>query len=195
MITIAPALGTVFVLGVVAVTTTDCNSVREPVRNHFTGSADKDNPTPPEIRCTAAQTNDGQPIVRLQIRNVGTETIHILADRGMPYQLARDSNTLVIVQGINKPETDVVYEMAGVPSTRPLAPGRGLAWDVPVGRKMLQDHYLRRPAPASLQHGTIHVRCEVGWGPLPTRPDKMSLDEVLAWQRIEGYGPFDIVLP
>jgi hypothetical protein len=195
MSTMTPALGAAFMLGIVSLTSMGCNSAHEPVRNHIIGSADKDNLVPPEIRCTAAEPHDGQVIVRLQIRNVGTETIHILADPGMPYQLARDSNTLVIIQGINKPEADVVYEMAGVPSTRPLTPGRGLAWDVPIGSKMLQDHYLRRPAPASLQHGTIHVRCEVGWGPLPTRTDQMSLDEVLAWQRIEGYGPFDIVLP
>jgi hypothetical protein len=183
------------VLILLALTGVDCNSAPEPVRNRVTGSAGEDGPTPPEIRCAAAQGKDGRPIVRFKVRNVGTETIHILAGRGMPYELARDSNMLVILQGVNKPEPGVIYELQPIPPTRPLAPGAGLAWDVPVGEKMLPDHYLLRPAPASLLHGMIHVRCEVGWGAIPTRPGQMSLDELFAWQRIESYGPFDLVLP
>lgn len=195
MITKTFASRTALLLMLLALTSVNCNSAPEPARNHVIGSGGEDGPTPPEIRCAAAQGKDGQPIVRLKIRNIGAETIHILAGRGMPYELARDSNMLVILQGIHKPEPDVIYEPQGVPPTRPLAPGAGLVWDVPVGEKMLQDHYLRRPAPASLLHGMIHVRCEVGWGTIPTRPGQMSEDELFAWQRIEGYGPFDVVLP
>jgi hypothetical protein len=172
-----------------------CNTVSGPVENRAPGVGVDLGPTPPEIRCSTMPGKDAQPVVRLEIRNTGTETIHILADRGMPYQLAGDSNNLTILQGLNKPEPNAIYEMIGIPPTRPLAPGKGLAWNVPVGEKILQDHYLRRPAPASLLHGTIHVRCEVGWGVKPVRPDEMTLDNVLSWQRLQGYGPFDVVLP
>lgn len=173
----------------------NCSSVPGPVENHVTGSLAKVGPTPPEIHCSPGHNKDMESVVRLEIRNVGQDTIYILADLGMPYQLADNSNNLTIFQGLNKPEPNAIYEMAGVPPTRPLAPGKGLVWNVPLGERILQDHYLRRPAPVSLLHGTIHVRCEVSWGVTPVRPDEMTLEDVLAWQQIHGYGPFDVFLP
>jgi len=153
---------------------------------------------PPEIHCAAAPTDDGRTIVRYQIRNVGPEVIHILDGQRMPYRLATAANTLEILHGINPPDPDKLYNMIEIPLTRPLAAGESFAGEVVLPTKTLRDHYGEQPTPDSLLHGTIQVRCEVGWGPTAiTAADRgrMSIQQLVAWQQLTGCGPFNVVLP
>jgi hypothetical protein len=75
--------------------------------------------------------------------------------------------------------------MIEISLTRPLA-------------KMLRDHYGEQPASDALLHGIVHLRCDVGWGTTPITAASrrgMSIHQLLAWQQITRFGPFDAVLP
>lgn len=150
-----------------------------------------------EIRCAAESTGSGEVVIRYEIRNAGPNTIHILDGKHMPYLLARDPHTLVILQGIHTPELGTIHEMPGIALTRPLEPAGVVTGEVVLPPKLLHDHYEIHPTPPSLQHGTVRVRCEVGWGTTAiTTRDQMSIRQlVLDWQKVAGYGPVEVVLP
>jgi hypothetical protein len=106
--------------------------------------------------------------------------------------------TLVILHGVNPPDPNRLHNMIEIPLTRPLAPGERLAGQQVLPAKMLRDHYGEQPAPDALLHGTIQVRCDVGWGTSPITAASrrgMSIQQLLAWQQITSFGPFDVVLP
>jgi len=149
------------------------------------------------MRCAAIPAGDGGVVVRYEIRNVGSETIYILDGRRMPYVFARDPNTLVIFQGVNTPRLGSIYEFPRIALTRPLVPAATITGEVVLPPKQLHDHYYIHPTPPNLQHGTIQVRCEVGWGTTSiTNLDQVSMRELLVeWQKVVGYGPFEVVLP
>lgn len=198
-----------------------CKSPTEPVRQHTgeatskagsstpeavpesgptaaagTSGATRDAAPPPEVRCHPTTTSDGRIVVRYEIRNLGTETIHLFGERRMPYQLARDERTLVILHGLNIPDPDTIYAISTIPPTRPLTPGGIVTGEAVLGQKVLRNHFDGQLAPQSLQHGTIHVRCDVGWGLTPiTEGKRMTMDEFIRWQRLTTYGPIDVVLP
>src|ERR1051325_10705287 len=82
----------------VAMLAVGCGTAPEPLRNHASGSPLK---ISPEVACMNAQTPDRYPIIRYQVRNISSETVYILDGDRMPYQIADDSNMLVILQGVN----------------------------------------------------------------------------------------------
>ena len=175
-----------------------CNSRSDRLRNKANVASENSAPIPPEIHCAAARTDEGVVIIRYHIRNAGTATIHILDGRRMPYQIARDPNTLIVLQGVNPPDPPgALYELPEIPLTRPLASGEVFTGEVALPTKMLRDHHTGlRPTPPTLLHGTIHIRCEAGWGATPiTAREHMTMSELFAWQQLTGYGPFDVVLP
>ncbi len=181
-----------------ALAATTCEPPREVLRNTATRRTEGTGLIPAEIRCAAEPTSDGRIIVRYQIRNVGLETIHILDGRHMPYQLALDPTTLVILHGVNPPEPGKLYNMIDIPLTRPLAAGQRFGGEVVLPTGTLRDHFRRHPIPASLAHGTIQVRCEVGWGVSPITAAnrlQMTMPRLLAWQQIARYGPISVTLP
>lgn len=185
----------VLLLGVSAGLATGCNSSSEPSLP-IAGTAAKPGMLPPELRCTAARTDDGQSVIRYEIRNVGSETIYIPNGRHMPYVFTRDPGTLVIMQGVNRPEPNVIYEMRQIALTRPLAPAGVLTGEVALPPKTLRDHFDAHPVPPTLQHGAIQVRCEAGWGTTAiTKRDQMSIHEFYTWQSTVSAGPFLVVLP
>jgi hypothetical protein len=175
-----------------AVLAIGCGSAPGPLLNRTSGTPLH---TLPEVACTAASTADGRSIVRYQIRNIGPTTIYVLDGYRMPYQLARDANTLVILQGVNPPEPNVLYELPEIPPARPLPSGAVLAREVALGETLLRNHFDVKLAPTTLLHRTVHVRCEVGWGSTPLDTEHTSLRQLFTWQHITGYGPFDVVLP
>ncbi len=160
---------------------------------------DRKAPVPPEVRCELIRTADGRGIVRYKVRNVGHEVVHILDGRRMPYTIAHDAKTLLILHGVHRPiPAGALYEMVERPPTRPLAPGAIFTGEVEVAAKSLHNHNAGGPTPTSLMHGTIQVLCQVGWGSTPIteamRPS-LSFGQLMAWQRLSTYGPFSVVLP
>jgi hypothetical protein len=185
----------VLLLGVSTRLATGCNANSGP-SVPIAGTTAKPGVLAPEIRCTAARADDGQSVIRYEIRNVGSETIYIPSGRHMPYVLARDPDTLVIMQGVNRPDPNAIYEMPQIALTRPLAPAGALAGEVALPPKMLRDHFDAHPTPPRLLHGAIQVRCEAGWGTTAiTKRDQMSIHDFYTWQSMVGAGPFQVVLP
>ena len=188
----------VLAIALTAPTLAECNSAPESAHNRATDTIRMDGPKPPEIDCATVRSNDGHTRVRYEIRNAGAETIYMQNGRRMPYQFARDANTLVIIQGVNRGEPGTIYEMFERPLTRPLAPGTTFAGEVVLGANVLHDHYGGRAAPQSLQHGTFQVVCEVGWGLTPITEAvqrTMSGSELFAWQQVSTSKPLTVVLP
>ena len=167
-----------------------------PLHNERAERDREERPRPPEVLCSAGQSMDGHAIVRYLVRNVGRETLHVLDGSRMPYQIARDDHTLVILHGVNGPVPDHILVGVEIPLTRPLAPGEVFIGEARIGEPSLRNHYEARPAPPSLLHGPIRVRCEVGWGTTPiVEGREPSIRQLLAWQQLAGDGPFDVVLP
>lgn len=157
----------------------------------------KDRVMAPEIRCSTKPADDGRVTVHYEIHNTGSEAIHVIDSKRLPYQIA-DGETLVILYGVNSPDPNRLYNMIEIPLTRPLAPGERIAGEQALPVALLRDHYGEQPAPGTLLHGTVHARCDVGWGTTPITAASrrgMSIQQVVAWQQVARSEPFDVVLP
>ena len=151
----------------------------------------------PEIECSARPADDGRVIVRYEIHNASAEPIHLIDSKRLPYQLT-DGSILVLLYGVNPPDPNRLYNMIEIPLTQQLAPGERLSSEQTLPMKMLRDHYGEQPAPDALLHGTVQIRCDVGWGATPITAASrrgMSIQQLLAWQQITSFGPLAAVLP
>lgn len=181
----------------VALCATGCNSTTDAVHPGDTSPSRKDRLMAPEIQCSAKPAEDGRVVVRYEIHNAGGEAIHLIDSKRLPYQLVQGS-TFTILYGINPPDPDRLYNAIEIPLTRPLAPGERVTGEQVLPARMLHDHYGEHPAPDAALHGTLQVRCEVGWGTAPITAASrrgMSIKVLLAWQQLTSFGPFDVVLP
>ncbi|TMQ09181.1 MAG: hypothetical protein E6J91_31095 [Deltaproteobacteria bacterium] len=157
----------------------------------------KDRLMAPDIQCSARTADDGRVVVHYEIRNAGTEAIHLIEGKRLPYQLT-DGPTLVLLHGVNPPDPDRLYNLIEIPLTRPLAPGEHIAGEQLLPTAMLRDHYGEQPTPSTLRHGRIQVRCDVGWGTTPITAASrrtMSIQQLLTWQQIARSTAFEVVLP
>lgn len=148
------------------------------------------------IHCEAISSGNKTLDIRYQIRNVGLETIHIIDNGRVPYELIENENTLVILHGLHPPPVNRTF-MFGVPRTRPLAPGDVHAGKATWPKRFTQDHYGRWVTPVTLKQGTIHIRCEAGWWHMPVTdpPPFIPYDRLRDSQQLVRYGPFDVTLP
>jgi hypothetical protein len=155
----------------------------------------------PEVRCEAtSMLDEGTHLIRYQIRNDTSATIHIVDSRIVPYELIREADFLVILHGIHdfNPRQTMRTFHAMVPVTRPVLPGETFAGHAVWPKRIMRDHYSGELTPASLLHGTIRVRCEVGWWATPiTEANRASRSfyEVLDSQQLAGHGPINVTLP
>jgi hypothetical protein len=173
-----------------------CNTATD-ARPGDTSPSRKDRLMAPELQCSAKPAEDGRVVVRYDIHNTGPEAIHLIDSKRLPY-LRADGSTLAVLHGINPPDPDRLYNAIEIPLTRPLAPGEHLTGELILPARMLRDHYGEQPAPDTLLHGTIQVRCDVGWGTSPITAASrrgMSITQLLAWQQLTSFGPFDVALP
>ena len=182
---------------VLALCATGCSPTPEVSHPGEPSPTRKDRLMAPEIQCSAKPAEDGRVIVRYEIHNAGADALHVIDSKRLPYQLA-DGTTLVILYGVNPPDPNRLYNMIEIPLTRPLGPGERITGEQVMPLKSLRDHYGEQPVPDSLQHGTIQIRCDVGWGTTPITAASrrsMSIQQVLAWQQISHVGPFDVEVP
>jgi hypothetical protein len=152
----------------------------------------------PEIRCSITPTNDGTSRISYEIRNPSSEVIHVIDNNEPPYQLLRDPNTLIVLYGLHSYDPRVLPHIIEMPVTRPLRSGERLKGEIAWPMRVMRDYYGGHGTPPSLLHGTIKVRCEVGWwASAITEADRVRLRfrNVLASQRVVGYGPLEITLP
>ena len=176
---------------------TGCSSTQDVSAPGDTSPMRKDRVMAPDIQCSARTADDGRVVVHYEIRNTGAEPIHLLDSKRLPYQLS-DGSILVILHGVNPPDPNRLYNMIEIPSTRPLAPGERIVGEQVLPVTVLRDHYGEQPAPEALRHGTIQVRCDVGWGTTPITAALrrgMSIQQLLAWQQITRSGALEVVLP
>jgi hypothetical protein len=173
-----------------------CNSAPD-VSRPDTSPVRKDRLMAPEIQCSAITGQDGRVVVHYEFRNAGTEPIHVVDSKRLPYQLT-DGPTLVLLYGVNPPDPDRLYNLIEIPLTRPLAPGEHIGGEQLLPAVVLRDHYGEQPAPAALLHGRIQVRCDLGWGSTPITAASrrtMSIQQLLAWQQLSRSAVLDVVLP
>jgi hypothetical protein len=182
---------------VLALCATGCSSTPDAIPPGDTSPSRRDRLMAPEIECSAKPAGDGRVIVRYEIHNASAEPIHLIDSKRLPYQLV-DGSTLVILHGVNPPDPNRLYNMIEIPLTRPLAPSERLSGEQALPVTMLRDHYGEQPAPDALQHGIVHIRCDVGWGTTPITAASrrgVSIQRLLAWQQITSLGPFAVLLP
>lgn len=162
-----------------------------------TAAPNKDDMTDP-LAITVSVTGDNSPILMVHCvaSNVSDRVVYIFDSRRMPYLIAENA-TLVILHGVTPPPADRELNVIEIPTTRPLAVGESIAFDVALSPLRLRDHYGDEPAAAS-RHGTTSVVCRIGHGVTPINKDmraNMSIGELLKWQQISSSLPGAILLP
>jgi hypothetical protein len=84
-----------------------------------------------------------------------------------------------------------------IPTTRVLAAGDVLAFDVSLVPLRLHDHYGDEP-PVPARHGATTVVCRVAHGPTPIDAavrGRTSINTLLAWQQLESSRPITVRFP
>jgi len=176
-----------------------CSAASEGLYNTTEGPTHASPTTSPEIRCNIIPGKDGSSLIAYEISNLSADTIHIINDnKNAPYQLMRNSDTLVIFHGLHAHDSRALPHIIEIPTTRSLRPGEILSGKTVWPMRAMRDYYGGHGTPVSLLHGAIKVRCEAGWWSVPiTEADRARLlfPQVLASQHIIGYGPLELLLP
>jgi hypothetical protein len=140
-------------------------------------------------------------MVRVTIKNVADEPLHIFDSPRMPYVLEQEGD-LVILYGVNPPDPNVEYFMVEIPTTRLLAPGAEVEDVVGLAPLHLGDHYSlpRERNRAVTRHGEVTVHCEVGWGrtailPAPEEQTVHNIEQLMTWQALSRAEPVQVQFP
>ena len=155
---------------------------------------------PLRVRC-APLTEGSALAVRVVIENVSDGTLHIFDSPRMPYLLEEDGD-LEIFYGVNPPDPNVEYFAIEIPPTQALPPGEWVEDTVSLTPLRLGDHYSlpRERNPVVTRHGTVTVRCEVGWGetpilPAPEEQDVRNITQLIEWQQFSRAEPVQVQFP
>jgi hypothetical protein len=84
-----------------------------------------------------------------------------------------------------------------IPTTRVLAPGDVLLFDIPLVPLRLRGHYGDTP-PAPARHGAATVVCRVAHGATPidaAARARTAIGELLAWQQLASSRPVVVQFP
>jgi hypothetical protein len=143
-------------------------------------------------------TGEGTPAItaRCVAKNVSDHALNVFDSRRMPY-LLDDHGTLVILHGVTPAPEDRDLNAVEIPTTRVLAVGEVLAFDVPLAPLRLRDHYGDVPQ-GPPRHGAATVVCRVAHGDTPidaAARASTGISTLLAWQRLESSPPLVVQLP
>lgn len=133
--------------------------------------------------------------VHCTAKNISSTPVHVFDAPRMPY-LLDERGTLVVLHGVSPPSEDSDLNAIEIPTTRVLAPGDTLAFDVALVPLHLRGHYGERPAPA--RHGPTAIVCRVAHGATPIDTASRShttITALLAWQQIESSPTLVVRLP
>lgn len=158
----------------------------------------KDDMNTSPIAIDLSVTGDGTPAltVRCVAKNVSGRPLHVFDSTRMPY-LLDDHGTLVVLHGVSPPPEDRDLNVIEIPTTRVLAAGESLSFDVPLVPLRLRGHYGDEP-PAPTRHGATTMVCRVGHGTTPidaTVRAHTSINALLAWQQLASSHPVDVHFP
>ena len=156
------------------------------------------NSIPSPLAIDVRVSGDGTPAltVRCTAKNVSGQPLHVFDSARMPY-LLDDHGTLVVLHGVSPPPEDRDLNVIEIPTTRVLAPGEMLAFDVPLVPLRLRNHYGDEP-PGPARHGAATLVCRVAHGATPidaAARTRTAIGGLLAWQRIEASRPVTVQLP
>jgi hypothetical protein len=143
-------------------------------------------------------TGDGTPTltVHCAAKNVSGHPLNVFDSQRMPY-LLDEHGTLIVLHGVSPPPEDRELNVIEIPTTRMLAPGDVLSFDVPLVPLRLRSHYGDEP-PAPARHGAATVVCRVAHGATPidaAARARTSIGALLAWQQLESSRPVVVHFP
>ncbi|WP_157162519.1 hypothetical protein [Cylindrospermum stagnale] len=124
-------------------------------------------------------------------------TIHVFDSQRMPYLILQDDGSLLVLHGVNPPDSEVDYYGIEIPITRSVEPGEVVSYQVKLTPLYLVDHYERHRTPTDL-HGVVVVHCLLGWGETPilvSERQKKSVNFLLNWQHLVNADPIQVNLP
>lgn len=104
--------------------------------------------------------------VRVRVVNGSDLEVHLFDSPRMPYLIREEDGTLLVLYGVNPPDPELDYFGIEIPLTKPLPAGESVEYEVRLSPLNLHDHY-EADREATELHGTLTVRCEVGWTERP----------------------------
>ncbi|HEX2687745.1 MAG TPA: hypothetical protein VHN14_14060 [Kofleriaceae bacterium] len=131
---------------------------------------------------------DGTPAltVHCAAKNVSGHPLNVFDSRRMPY-LLDEHGALVVLHGVSPPPEDRELNVIELPTTRVLAPGDVLSFDVPLAPLRLRGHYgdesRRRRATAPPRWCAGRPRCHAD---RRCRTRAHSIGALLTWQQLES---------
>jgi hypothetical protein len=134
--------------------------------------------------------------VRCVAKNVSGHALHVFDSARMPY-LLDESGMLVVLHGVSPPPDDRDLNVIEIPTTRALAAGETLAFEVPLVPLHLRGHYGDEP-PGPARHGAATLVCRVAHGATPidaAMRARTTIQALLAWQRLESSRPVTVRFP
>lgn len=134
--------------------------------------------------------------VHCAAKNVSTSPVNVFDSPRMPY-LLDERGTLVVLHGVSPPSQTNDLNAIEIPTTRALAPGETLAFDVALAPLRLRSPYGDRP-PDPARHGVATIACRVAHGATPidaAARAHTTLSALLAWQQIESSPTLVVRLP
>jgi hypothetical protein len=143
-------------------------------------------------------TGDGTPALAVHCvaKNVSGQPLHVFDSPRMPY-LLDDHGTLVVLHGVSPPPQDRDLNVIEIPTTRALAAGESISFDVPLVPLRLRGHYGDEPA-GPARHGATTMICRVGHGASPidvAARAHTSINALLAWQQLASSHPVVVHFP
>jgi hypothetical protein len=158
----------------------------------------KDDMNTSSLAIDLSVTGDGTPAltVHCAAKNISGQPLNVFASPRMPY-LLDEAGTLVVLHGVSPPPEDRELNAIEIPTTRVLAPGDALSFDVPLVPLRLRGHYGDEP-PAPARHGAATVVCRVAHGATPidaAARARTAIGALLAWQRLESSPPVVVRFP
>lgn len=123
-----------------------------------------------QVTCEPA----GTAALRVRVVNGSDQEVHLFDSQRMPYLIREEDGTLLVLYGVNPPDPELDYFGIEIPLTRPLPAGESVEHEVRLSPMSLHDHYEADRGATEL-HGTVTVRCELGWTERPiTAEDRQS---------------------
>jgi hypothetical protein len=158
----------------------------------------KDDMTTSSLAIDVSVTGDGTPALTLRCtaKNVSGQPLHVFDSPRMPY-LLDERGTLIVLHGVSPPPDDRELNGIEIPTTRVLAAGDVLAFDVPLVPLRLRGHYGDEP-PGPARHSAATLVCRIGHGATPidaAARARTPIGALLAWQQLESSRPVVVQLP
>ena len=156
------------------------------------------NPSPSPLTIDVSVTGDGTPAltVHCTAKNVSGQPLHVFDSRRMPY-LLDERGTLVVLHGVSPPPEDRDLNAIEIPTTRVLAPGDVLTFDVSLVPLRLRGHYGDEP-PTPARHGATTIVCRIAHGATPidaAARARTTINALLAWQQLVSSKPVTVQFP